>query len=40
MSTTFASVFTPLLGDYVYVGGGVVTLVLVILVVLFLLRRA
>lgn len=40
MSTTLASIVTPLLGDYVYVGGGVLTLVIVILVVLFLLRRA
>ena len=39
MSTTLANIITPLLGDYVYIGGGVLTLVLVVLVVLFLLRR-
>jgi len=30
---------TPILGDYIYVGGGVVTLVIIVLVVLFLVRR-
>ena len=39
MFTTHASIITPILGDYIYVGGGVVTLVIIVLVVLFLVRR-
>lgn len=39
MLTTFANILTPIFGDYIYVGGGVVTLVIIILVVLFLVRR-
>lgn len=39
MFTTFANTFTPILGDYVYIGGGFLTLVVVVLVVLFLVRR-
>lgn len=39
MSTTLANFFTPLLGNYVYVGAGTLTLVIVVLVVLFFLRR-
>jgi len=39
MFTTLASIITPILGDYIYVGGGVVTLVIIVLVVLFLVRR-
>ena len=31
---------TPILADYIYIGSGVVTLVVIILVVLFLFRRA
>jgi hypothetical protein len=39
MFTTFANNLNPIFGEYIYVGGGVLTLVLVVLVVLFLLRR-
>ena len=39
MFTTFANTFAPVFGDYIYVGGGVVTLVIIVLVVLFLVRR-
>ena len=35
MLTTIASIFTPVLGDSIYIGGGVVTLILIILVVVF-----
>ena len=31
--------FTPLLGDYIYIGGGVLTLVIIVLVVLLFFRR-
>ena len=39
MFTTFASIITPILGAYIYIGGGVLTLVLIILVVVFVARR-
>ncbi|MHB1038264.1 MAG: hypothetical protein ACYC0Y_26880 [Pirellulales bacterium] len=39
MATTFANTLTPVLGDYIYIGGGLVTLVVIVLVVLFLVRR-
>ena len=39
MFTTFASIITPILGAYIYIGGGVLTLVIIVLVVLFLVRR-
>ena len=39
MFTTFANALTPVFGDYIYVGGGLLTLVVVVLVVLFLVRR-
>ena len=39
MLTTFAAILTPVLADYVYIGGGVLTLVIVILLLLFLFRR-
>ena len=39
MLTNFAQTMTPIFGSYVYIGGGVLTLVLIILVVLFLVRR-
>ena len=39
MSTTLANIISPLLGNYVYIGGGTLTLVIVILLVLFFLRR-
>jgi hypothetical protein len=39
MFTTFTNAFTPIFADYIYVGGGVLTLVLIVLVVLFLFRR-
>ena len=40
MLTNFVQTLTPIFGDYIYIGGGVLTLVLIILVVLFVLRRA
>ena len=39
MFATFANTLTPIFGDYIYVGGGLLTLVLVVLVILFLVRR-
>ena len=39
MFTSFANTIAPIFGDYVYVGGGLLTLVVVILVVLFVARR-
>ena len=39
MFTTFANTLTPVFGDYIYIGGGVLTLVIIVLVVLFLVRR-
>ena len=39
MSTTLANTLTPVLADYVYVGGGLLTLVIVVLVIVFLARR-
>lgn len=38
MSMTLANTFTPLLADYIYIGGGV-GLIIVIIVVVLLLRR-
>ena len=38
--TTIATTITPLLGEYIYVGGGLLTLVIIVLVVMFVLRRA
>jgi hypothetical protein len=40
MFTTFANAIAPIFGDYVYIGGGFLTLVIIVLVVLFLVRRA
>jgi hypothetical protein len=39
MLTTFANSFAPIFADYVYIGGGFLTLVIIILVVLFFVRR-
>jgi hypothetical protein len=39
MSTTFSDAVTPVFGSYIYVGGGLLTLVVVVLLVLFLARR-
>lgn len=39
MLTTFAQTLTPVFGYYIYIGGGVLTLVLIIVVILFLVRR-
>jgi hypothetical protein len=39
MFTNFANALTPIFGDYIYVGGGLLTLILVVLVILFLVRR-
>jgi hypothetical protein len=39
MSTTFADAVTPVFGSYIYVGGGLLTLVVVVLVIVFLARR-
>lgn len=38
MSTNMLAAFTPLLADYIYIGGGVGLVILIILIVL-LLRR-
>ena len=40
MLTTFVNTLAPVFGDYIYLGGGLVTLVVVVLLVLFVLRRA
>jgi hypothetical protein len=40
MLANFAQTLAPIFGYYIYIGGGVLTLVLIILVVLFVLRRA
>lgn len=40
MLTNFVQNITPIFGEYIYIGGGLITLVLIILVVLFVLRRA
>ena len=39
MFTTFANTLAPVFGDYIYVGGGLLTLVVVVLLVLFVVRR-
>ena len=39
MLTTFTNSITPLFGDYIYVGGGLLTLIVIVLVVVFLVRR-
>ena len=39
MFATFTNTLTPLFGDYIYVGGGLLTLVLIVVLVLFLVRR-
>lgn len=39
MLTNLVQTFTPVFGYYIYIGGGFLTLVLIILVILFLLRR-
>ena len=39
MLTTLATAVTPILGDYVYVGGGLLGTILIVLVVVWLLRR-
>ena len=39
MLSTFAQTATPLFGQYIYVGGGFLTLVIIVLVILFLVRR-
>ena len=40
MLTTFATTMTPVLGNYIYVGGGLLGTVVVVLLVLMLFRRA
>lgn len=39
MLTNFVQSVTPVFGNYIYIGGGFFTLVLIILIVLFLVRR-
>ena len=39
MLTNFLQTLTPIFGYYIYIGGGLLTLVIIVLVVLFLLRR-
>jgi hypothetical protein len=36
---TFAHSVAPLFADYLYIGGGVITAIIVILLILFLVRR-
>ena len=40
LTTLLATTITPLLGEYVYVGGGVLGTIVIILVVVWLVRRA
>jgi hypothetical protein len=37
--TNVANAIAPILADYVYIGGGVLTLIIIVLIVLFLVRR-
>ena len=39
MFATFANTLAPVLGDYIYVGGGLLTLVVIVLLILFVARR-
>jgi hypothetical protein len=39
MFTTFANTIAPVFGDYIYVGGGLLTLVVIVLLVLYVARR-
>ena len=39
MFTSFANTLTPIFGDYIYVGGGLLTLIVIVLLVLFVARR-
>ena len=39
MLANFTNALIPIFGDYIYVGGGLLTLILVVLVILFLVRR-
>lgn len=39
MPTTFANTLTPIFGDYIHVGGGLLTLVVIVVLVLFVVRR-
>jgi hypothetical protein len=39
MFTPFANTLTPIFADYIYIGGGLVTLVVIVLVVLFFFHR-
>jgi hypothetical protein len=39
MFPTFANTLTPIFAAYIYIGGGLLTLVVIVLVVLFLVRR-
>jgi hypothetical protein len=39
MFTTFANTLAPVFGDYIYVGGGLLTLVVIVLLVMLLARR-
>jgi len=37
--TTLATTFTPVLGEYIYIGGGVLGTILLVVVVVLILRR-
>ena len=39
MLATFATTMTPILGDYIYVGGGFLAVIVIVLVVVLVLRR-
>ena len=39
MLATFSNTLIPIFGDYIYVGGGLLTLVIIVLLVLYVARR-
>ena len=39
MLTAFANSITPIFGDYIYVGSGLLTLIVIVVLVVFLVRR-
>jgi hypothetical protein len=40
MSSLVSHPILPILGDYIYIGGGLITLVVIVLLVVLVLRRA
>lgn len=39
MLTTLATTITPILGDYIYIGGGFLATIVIVVVVVLLVRR-